>query len=55
MVRDLNPLNSPNKGKIYGICEMCGERVRGSHQYITAEEGYCHRKCIEENQVVAMA
>lgn len=55
MARDLKPLNSSSKGKIYGLCEMCGERVRGSHQFITAEEGYCHTKCMAESQVVAMA
>jgi hypothetical protein len=32
--------------KKFGKCVICGERVHSTHEFITAEEGYCHRTCI---------
>lgn len=39
--------------KTYGKCIICGDRVRGSDQYITAVEGYTHRKCIAGAEILA--
>lgn len=32
--------------KKFGKCVICGDRVLNRHDFVTAEEGYCHRACL---------
>lgn len=38
--------------KRYGRCLLCGDRVVGSDNFLTVQEGYCHSNCLNDTMVV---
>jgi len=53
MAQDIHTGSVSIYEKTYGKCIVCGKRVKSSDQYITAVEGYAHRKCIGDAGIMA--